>query len=182
MSAAPTAASGCALIARGKDGPAVSHWHCLLQALHVAHERLEVLVGELVGLHVDLRLLGELGLHRLRIRDPEGDVCGRQLLADPVERELLVALARDGVAGLALVGRVHGLALLDVLGTQQGGQADERGKDRTGRNSLHVTSPSRRRTGEILGRPVEVAPSARICDDPTMPAGKSAVTKNAGGE
>ena len=39
-----------------QNGPAVfSHGRALFQALHVGDERLQVRVGELVGLHVDLR-------------------------------------------------------------------------------------------------------------------------------
>src|SRR5512145_2337727 len=77
----------------------------LLEIRHVRHERVDVGGGQRAVLVRHRRLLGglDLGRHLSRMNDPLADLGSRQLLADAVERIVLVALAGDGMADLALL-------------------------------------------------------------------------------
>src|SRR5687768_12658632 len=106
---APAIATGCRTSASSRFTSGL-----LFQADHVGDERVDVGRRQLAVPVRHRRLLGGARLlrHLHRSDDPRFDLIGAQLLSDAVQGILLLALAGNGVAGLALLRRVDLFTLL----------------------------------------------------------------------
>src|SRR4051812_48817559 len=99
------AARATIVVVRTAGLPETRPRRLLLQTAYVRHERIHVVLGQRVLLHLGLACGFGLGGHRLGVHDPAADFIRAQRTANAVERPFRVALAGDRMAQRALLRR-----------------------------------------------------------------------------